>query len=196
MAVIIGDLKFGNLWRSHSEIFRLLVSHANRYPQMGIQDAYKLLYQGSMGSEHLLDSFEEYEQDLLVEWDRLAEDDSIPIWENIRPDGQIVRFYLAPYKARGGQVPQLLTLCFWSSTLFEGNVEDLKISWETMIKIVREKRWNKFSIDEIMEFDHWLKKYQFPPVHHTEAYRKAYHPSYRLLQREFLNILAPVNPNR
>ncbi len=194
MAVIIGDLKLGNLWRSHSEIFRLLVSHANRYPKMGIQDAYKVLYQGCMGSEHLLDSFEEYEQDLLAEWEGLEENDQIPIWENIRPDGQIVRFYLAPYKARGGQISQLLTLCYWSSTLFEGSMEELKISWETLIKIVREKRWNKFSIEDILEFDHWLKKYQYPPVHHTEIYRKAYQPSYRLLQREFLNILAPVNP--
>lgn len=195
MAVIIGDLKLGNLWRSHSEIFRLLVSHANRYPQMGIQDAYKLLYQGSMGSEHLLDSVEEFEGDLLAEWENLEGDDRIPIWENIRPDGQIVRFYLAPYKARGGQTSQLLTMCYWSSTLFEGNLDDLKTSWETLVRICHEKRWNKFSPDEIAEFDHWLKKYQFPPVHHTEAYRKAYHPSYRLLQRKFLSILAPIKQN-
>ena len=195
MAVIIGDLKLSNLWRSHSEIFRLLVSNANRYPKLGIQDAYKLLYQGSMGSEHLIDSFEEFEQDLLIEWEELEGDDSIPIWENIRPDGQLVRFYLAPYKARGGQVAQLLTLCYWSSTLFEGSMDDLKTSWDTLVKIGREKRWNKFSMDDIMEFDHWLRKYQFPPVHHTEVYRKAYHPSYRLLQREFLNILAPVTPS-
>jgi hypothetical protein len=73
-------------------------------------------------------------------------------------------------------------------------MEELKISWETLVKIVREKRWNKFAIEDILEFDHWLKKYQYPPVHHTEIYRKAYQPSYRLLQREFLNILAPVNP--
>ncbi len=196
MAVIIGDLKLGNLWRSHSELFRLLVSHANRYPQMGIQDAYKVLYQGCLGSEHLLDSFEQSEQDLVVEWEDLEANDQIPIWENIRPDGQIVRFYLAPYKARGGQISQLLTLCYWSSTLFEGSMDDLKASWETLVKIVREKRWNKFSGEEMVEFDYWLKKYQFPPVHHTEIYRKAYHPSYRLLQREFLNILAPVNPKR
>ena len=163
MAVIIGDLKFGNLWRSHSEIFRLLVSHANRYPKMGIQDAYKVLYQGCMGSEHLLDSFEEYEQDLLAEWEDLEGNDQIPIWENIRPDGQIVRFYLAPYKARGGQISQLLTLCYWSSTLFEGSMEELKISWETLVKIVREKRWNKFTIEDIMEFDHWLKNINIHP---------------------------------
>jgi hypothetical protein len=192
MAVIIGDLKFGNLWRSHSEIFRMLVSHANRYPQMGIQDAYKLLYQGTMGSEHILDSFEEFERDLIVEWDLVEANDSIPIWENIRPDGQIVRFYLAPYKARGGQISQLLTLCYWSSTLFEGNIEDLKAGWETLLKIYREKKWHKFPPEEMEEFDRWLKKYQYPPVHHSEHYRNAYHPAYRLLQRDFLSVLTPL----
>ena len=130
MAVIIGDIKLGNLWRSHSEIFRLLVGHINRYPQMEIQDVYKLLYQGAMGSEHFLDSFDEFEKDLVNEWDRIEQNDNIPIWENIRPDGQIVRFYLAPFKARGGQAARLLTLCYWSSTLLEGDIEDLKADFD------------------------------------------------------------------
>lgn len=195
MAVIIGDLVLGNLWRSHSEIFRLLVSHTSRYPQMGIQDAYKVLYQGSMGSEHILNSYEEFERDLLEEWEKVEPDDSIPIWENIRPDGQIVRFYLAPFKARGGQIAALTTLCYWSASLFAGNIDDLKSGWETLIKTCHEKKWCKFSQEEIEEFDRWVKKYQYPPIHHTESYRKAYHPAYRLLMREFLNVLTQTNPS-
>lgn len=193
MAVIIGDLILGNLWRSHSKIFRLLVSHANRYPQMDVQDAYKMLYQGSMGSEHFDNSIEEFESDLLEEWQKVEADDNIPIWENIRPDGQLVRFYLAPYKARGGQVAPLATLSFWSSSLFSGNIEDLKSGWETLFKTCREKNWYKFSQEEMEEFDRWLRKYQFPPIHHSESYCKTYHPAYRLLVREFLNVLTQVD---
>ncbi len=189
MAVIIGDLKLGNLWRSHSEIFRLLVSHANRYPLMGIQDAFKILYQGAMGSEHAVNSFEEFNRELSEEWESVPENTEIPLWENIRPDGQIVRVYLNPYKARGGKISNLATLCYWSSTLIKPNRENLKLSWETLIKTCREKKWNKFSPEDIEVFDLWLKKYDFPPVHHTEQYRKAYHPAYRLLTRDFLSVL-------
>ena len=189
MAVIIGDLKLGNLWRSHSEIFRLLVSHANRYPLMGIQDAYKMLYQGALGSEHIVNSFEEFEIELRKEWEAIEENNAIPLWENIRPDGQIVRVYLNPYMARGGTLANLTTLCYWSASLFKGDREDLKMSWETLLKTCREKKWNKFSQRDIEEFDQWLKKYDYPPVHHSGPYRKAYHPSYRLLTREFLSIL-------
>lgn len=189
MAVIIGDLKLGNLWRSHSEIFRLLVSHANRYPKMGIQDAYKMLYQGAMGSEHVVNSFEEFESELSEEWKNVEGNTDIPLWENIRPDGQIVRVYLSPYKARGGKLANLTTLCYWSSTLIKASKDNLKMSWETLLKTCREKKWNKFTQEDIEEFDLWLKKYDYPPVHHTEPYRKAYNPAYRLLAREFLSVL-------
>ncbi len=193
MAVIIGDLKFGNLWRSNSEVFKLLVTHANRYPLMSVQDVYKLLYQGAMGSEHFQDSFKDFEDDLANEWQSVKADDSMPIWENIRPDGRIVRFYLAPFKAREGQITQLLTLSYWTTTLYEGSLDNLKSSWETFGKICHDKKWTKFPIDEVDAFDNWLKRNQFPPVHHSESYRKAYQPSYRLLLREFLSVLTPAS---
>ena len=189
MAVIISDLKLGNLWRSHSELFRLLVNHASRYPLMEVQDAYKMLYQGVLGSEHITHSFEEFEQELTEEWQRIEGDDSIPVWENIRTDGQIVRVYLAPIKARGGNVDQLATLCYWTASLFKGDLEELKSNWEALVKTCREKKLYKFSQEEIDDFDRWLRKYQFPPVHHSEPYRKAYNPAYRLLLREFLSVL-------
>lgn len=195
MAVIIGDLKFGNLWHSHSEVFKLLVTHANRYPMMGVQDIYKLLYQGAMGSEHFQDSFVDFEDDLIAEWKDAALDDTIPVWENIRPDGQIVRFYLAPYKAREGQIGQLLALSYWTTTLYEGNLENLKSSWETFEKLCRDRKWLKFPIEEVEEFGRWLRRSQFPPVHHTELYRQTYQPSYRLLLREFLPVLLTASDN-
>ncbi len=195
MAVIIGDLKFGNLWHSNSEVFKLLVTHANRYPQMNVQDIYKLLYQGAMGSEHFQDTYKNFEEDLSAEWEIAKPDDTIPIWENIRPDGQIIRFYLGPYKARDGQINQLLTLSYWTTTLYEGSQDNLKSSWETFEKICRDKKWGKFSLDEVEEFGRWLRRNQFPPVHHSEIYRKTYQPAYRLLLREFLSVLTPAPAN-
>ncbi len=189
MAVIIGDLKLGNLWHSQSEVFKLLARHTTRYPVMGLQDIYKLLYQGALGSEHVNDSFESFEHDLMEEWEAVEANDKIPIWENVCPDGQLVRFHLAPYKARGGEIENLKTLCFWSTALFTGSREDLLEGWKTFLKTSRERRWYRFPDEEINDFDLWLRKYKYPPVHHTENYRKAYRPAYRLLMRDFLGNL-------
>jgi hypothetical protein len=161
MAVVIGDLKFGNFWHSSSEVSKLLVTHTSRYPQMGVQDVYKLLYQGAMGSEHFLDSFDAFEKDLSAEWESIQPDDSIPMWENIRPDGQIVRFYLPPFKARDGQVNQLLTLSYWTTTIYEGNLENLKSSWETFEKICQ--KMERFSAVEVQEFGSCFDEINFHP---------------------------------
>ncbi len=183
MTLTFSDLKFGKMRHAPSDIFKLLVTHANRYPQMAVQDIYKLLYQGTMGSEHFQDSIADYEEDLMEEWQQIEPDNSLPIWENLRLDGQIVRFYLAPFKAREGQLSQLMTLSYWTTTLYEGSLEDLKSSWETFEKICRERKWSKFALDEVEEFGEWLRKNQYPPVHHTEVYKDTYQPSYRLLMR-------------
>jgi hypothetical protein len=189
MTVTFSDLKFGKLRHAPSDVFKLLVTHVNRYPQMMVQDVYKFLYQGTMGSEHFQDSITDFENDLMDEWQRIEPDNSFPIWENIRPDGHIIRFYLAPFKAREGQLTQFMTLSYWTTTLHEGNVENLKSSWETFEKLCREKKWDQFAYNEVEEFGDWLRKNQFPPVHHSEMYRNTYRPSYRLLLREFLGVL-------
>jgi len=189
MAVIIGDLKLGNLWRSPAVLMKLLDSHLNRYPLMEIQDAYKLLYQAALGLERSLHVYSDFEEDLLEEWQRVTASAALPSWEDIHPHGLLVRFHLAPFKARAGQPSKLATICYWSAPLLPGNIEDLKNGWETLRRMCHEKRWGRFSAQASDEFDQWLKRYQFPPVQHSERYRREYQPAYRLVLREFLGIL-------
>ena len=188
MALVIGQIKLGNLWRSQTEILNLVVSHIHRYPELEVRDVYKLLYQGAMGQEHLMNDAPRFEQRLTEEFESVSGNDNAPLWENLRPDGEIVRLNLAPYKIRNGNPGTLYTLCLWTASSFKGNSEDLKMSWETFNKLCNEGRLRKFDPEELSKLNEWLERHDYPPIHHSDRYRQAYQPAYRLIRREFLNL--------
>ena len=190
MALVIGQFKLGNLWRSPTEILNLVISHLHRYQNMEVNDVYKLLYQGTMGPEKLINSQPDFENQLKEEFSQSLAEENIPLWENLRPDGEIVRVNFAPYKSKGGDAATLTTLCLWTASSFKGNLEDLKDSWETFKKLCHDGRLRKFDMKRLTELDDWLIRDNFPPVEHTEIYIASYKPAYRLIRREFLNLLA------
>lgn len=190
MALVIGNLRLGNLWKLQTEVFNLVISHYNRYPEMEIEDVYKLLYQGAVGPEHAINSPEIFENSLAREMEEMdAGNKSIPLWENIRPDGELVRTNLAPYKVRGGNAEALSTLCLWTASSFKGQKGDLREAWHTFQKICSDNRIRKFTLENFAILNEFLEKSDFPPVHHSKSYRNAYRPAYRLVRREFLSVL-------
>lgn len=191
MAFVIGRFKLGNSWRSPSEILNLIVGHLHRYPLMEAKDVYLLLFQGTMGPVRMDYGGLDFETRLFEEFTLAKADESIPLWENLRPDGEIVRFNLAPYKGRGGDPGTLSTLCLWTLSSFKGNLDDLKESWKAFTRLCQDGRLSKFKPDEVTRLDEYLNKHNFPAQNHSDAYRAAYHPAYRLLRREFLNLAGP-----
>jgi hypothetical protein len=63
VAINIGSVTIGNLWKSQTELFSLVISHMNRYPAMEVQDVYTLIYQGAMGAVYLSADAGEFEPD-------------------------------------------------------------------------------------------------------------------------------------
>lgn len=189
MAFVVGNLKIGNIWKIQTEVFNLVISHFSRYPEMEVQDVYKLLYQGTMGPEHNIGSQEAFISRLIKEFQETeASADGIPLWENMRPDGELVRMNLVPYRARGGTAQNLATLCFWTASSFEGKQSDLIEAWETFGRICSENRIRKFTSEKFSKYQSFLEKHHFPAVSHSESYKIAYHPAYRLVRREFLSL--------
>jgi len=189
MAINIGKVTIGNLWRSGTEVLNLLAGHFNRYPKMGAQDVYALIYQGAMGAAYFNAGDEIFEEQLLDEFAAVQPNEGIPVWETIRPDGELVRLHLAALKARGGDPHKLSTLCIWTATVFKGDKQDLKDGWETFERLIAEKRMGKYSGDAVAALTRWLKANNYPPARHTNPFREAYDPHYRLLKREFLQFL-------
>jgi len=189
VAINIGSVTIGNLWKSQTELFNLVISHMNRYPAMEVQDVYTLIYQGAMGAGHLSADAGGFEERLIKEFEEAEADEKQAFWETIRPDGEMVRVHIAALKARGGQPRALSTLCLWTASIFDENKVDLMDGWDTFQHLCRDNRLRKFPEEEIYEFTKWAEKNKYPSTHHSAAFRNAYHPHYRLVRREFLNIL-------
>jgi hypothetical protein len=189
VAINIGSVTIGNLWKSQTELFNLVISHMNRYPAMEVQDVYTLIYQGAMGAGHLSADAGGFEERLIKEFEEAKADEKQALWETIRPDGELVRVHIAALKARGGKPQALSTLCLWTASIFEGDEVDLKDGWDTFQHLCSDNRLRKFQEKEISEFTQWAQKNKYPSMRHSTAFRDAYRPHYRLVRREFLNIL-------
>jgi len=189
VAINIGNVTIGNLWKSQTDLFNLLISHLNRYPAMEVQDVYTLIHQGAMGAGHLSGDTVGFNERLIKEFEETEADEKQALWETIRPDGELVRVHIAALKARGGQPESLSTLCLWTASIFKEAKEDLMDGWDTFQHLCRDNRLRKFPENEISEFTEWAEKNKYPSTRHSAAFRDAYHPHYRLVMREFLNIL-------
>ncbi|MCD6577141.1 MAG: hypothetical protein J7K66_03905 [Anaerolineaceae bacterium] len=189
MAINIGSVTIGNLWKSQTELFNLVISHLNRYPAMEVQDVYTLIYQGAMGVDNYSADAGVFEERLIKEFEETTADEGQALWETIRPDGELVRVHIAALKARGGKQQVLSTLCMWTASVFRGDKEDLQDGWDTFQRLCRDNRLRKFPENEIYEFTEWVKKNEYPSTRHSIAFRDAYHPHYRLVMRGLLNLL-------
>jgi hypothetical protein len=87
-------------WNKADRVPVLIKEHLARKPGMEPCDLYKLIYQGVRGSEHLISSPEAFTERLVKEWRELDFADGDPLWESIRPDGNLLRLNLRPFKAR------------------------------------------------------------------------------------------------
>jgi len=168
---------------------RLIDEHLARHPAMEPRDVYKLLYQGVLGLEHLVASPEDFAARLRAEYEAVFPDEAEPLWEPVHPDGALVRLNLRPFKARGGDVEQLITACLQTAERTGGTPEELRAAWATFVELCRAGQWKVFPLPEVLALFVWLEEHRYPPVHHSAGYREASKPAYRLVCSGFLSHL-------
>ena len=170
-------------------LLKLLELHLNWYPLMEPRDIYKLLYQGAMGSEHSISSSEKFKFYLLLELDELNADPAERLLEPVRADMTLLRFNLRAWKARHIELDQLITALLETGEMYTSNPALLQASWERFVELCEIGRVNQFSTNMVRGFGDWLVEMAFPAVHHSDIYRQAYHPSYRLISARFASAL-------
>jgi len=161
-----------------SKLDALMRQQIERYPVLHIEDAYKLVYQGTLGIEHLLTDTLAAKNYLEQEWRAIPAVDDEPVYDIISPDSQWVRLHLKRYKAAGGN-----TDAVWRAMLRSAKTGDRKIfmqRWQEFMSLVDEQRL-PFDRDELLAFDRQMTQAGYPAIHHSSAYREAYQPAYRIL---------------
>lgn len=159
----------------------VLDSHIARYPLMQIQDVYKLAYQAALGSEHAVTDPEAVRRWLERELADLGPGPVEPLSETISPDGQLVRVHLRPYVQLGYQAEVLANAFLATAQEYSGQVSSLEEYWRISVS------QDHFPAVDMENFIQQMKVSQYPAVHHSSAYRQAYHPAYRVVLRKYVD---------
>lgn len=155
------------------EMKKQLQAQRKRYPLMNEEDVVKFAFQGMLGVGHLISSIDDAKNRLTAEMASLEPDDSEPMIEKISTDW--VRLNLRPAKAKGMTADDLawylVRSAEWGSLSFtRQNVYNFCVKQDGSDKM-------KAAAEKVLDGS-WLPS-------HSEQYREAYHPAYRVLYKDF-----------
>ncbi len=155
------------------------------HPSIQMQDVVKMCYQAVFGVEHMLSDIEKAKQYFFQEYEATPACFSIPLYEPISEN--FCRINLAAWKARDLDPEELFEL-FVTSARFNvpGTRTDLNNCAKSAEKLIA-KNLLPFSLAEWKEYYVAYKNNGMHPVHHSEAYRQAEHPAYRIVRKNLLN---------
>ena len=171
---------------------RILTTQLLRYPRLGVQDLYKLIFQASRGSEHAVSNSETAYRWLLHEVLTLADGPEEPIVEPISPDGCIVRINLRPYLATHQDLVGLLEAFVRTGRTYHGTEATFLRYWRIAEEMTAEGLL-PFTGEALRSFFAEMQTQGFPAVHHSERYAKIYRPAYRIVLSECLTqIIGPM----
>lgn len=162
--------------RMMNNLVNLLRSHAARYPKMEPSDVVKLLYQHEFGGGHMVRDPESCLQFLRREFAATCRNPDALKYEDIG-NGRI-RVYLAALTE--AEMEQLGLDFLRDSQLQKGTLESFLEKLEVLRQLAGE---GVFAFDQ-QSLEEYLDAYAaagYPMVSHSEAYRAAYHPAYRVI---------------
>ena len=159
----------------------LLREHFERRPLMRATDVYKLLFQGDFGVSHILGEgarrrLEEEAESIDID-DHPAE----PLIERISADGSMVRVNLRPYLRRRLPLDKLYEVMMETSK-DRGDPEKFLFAWSVFYEFAGSGAM-EVDGEELESLNRELQEEGPRPHHHSEPYRIAYYPAYRVVKR-------------
>jgi len=165
----------------------IVLDHCSRYPELQVEDLYKLAHQAALGSEHAVKDIESARQWLQRELDQLPAASVEPLIDVISPDQGMVRVHLAPYIESGGDPENLLQAFIRTANDFHGSIDLLEDYWRD-VEALAQRGEIRFSVKKIKALIDRMEALDYPAIHHSTQYQQAYRPSYRVIAPELLDI--------
>lgn len=172
------------------ELTQILLAHAARYPKMEPRDAVKLIYQNEFGGGHLIRDAESCLAYLQREYESVIQS-SGDLVEDI--GNGLVRVSLAALDAHGYTPEQLGRDFIRSATIHTGSPDRFLAKLELLRQLTRAGGL-PFPFAGL---ESYLAEYAaagYPMVSHSEAYRTAYAPAYRILLRSGISASRSFSP--
>ena len=170
--------------------YALLKEHFQRYPLLQPQDVLKFLHQSAFCCGHLIASPTAAAEYIRQEMAQCA-DSSVTI-EDL--DGDFCRVHLSYTKKLGVSADTLAKLLAQSAQEPCGDGESLEIQLTIALSMAKNGEL-PFSFEALnQEVIQW-RNAGFPARHHSEVFRNAYAPAYRVIKKEYaqwLPLLAKI----
>jgi hypothetical protein len=160
------------------EIEEYLLGHFRMRPLMRATDFYKLIFQGVFGVGHIMGAsarrwLDEESEGLNLN-DRLEE----PLLEGVAADSSMVRVNLRPFLRRGLDLATLYEAMVESEV--KGSDEEFMEIW-SVLKDLIDRGDIAVDREELQGLDREFREEGCRPHHHSQAYREAYKPAYRVV---------------
>jgi len=158
---------------------RVVREQLQRYPALQIQDLYKLVYQATMGNEHLMTDSAAVHGYLIHELESIQASAGEPLLEKISPNGEVVRINLRPFKARNGNHRALFQAMMQTARTFQKSPAQLE-------RHLRELEQTAcFDAATMRAYFRERREQAYPAAHHSAVYEEKYKPAYRVLLKKF-----------
>ena len=166
----------------HTSTREFLLSQVARHPASRLQDLRKALYQSTFGCGHLID-----DPSAAAVYLR-KEAEHAPDCRAAEPlDGPWCRVPLGILS--DGLTPETLAAAFARSAAVPGeDVPALEDRLAVLTALIREGDIPFDAPEAEAELAAW-RAAGYPACHHSDAYRNAYHPTYRVLHRRYVHLL-------
>lgn len=161
----------------------ILLTHAKRYPLMEPTDAVKLIYQNEFGGGHLIRDQEACLEFLRREYEALCQRRDIPLLEDI--GNGLVRVNLCAVNTAGFTIDELGQAFLQSAARCQGTEASFRCKLALLTELTDGGKM-PFSSDCLHSYLTVYEAQGFPAVSHSEIYRKAYRPAYRVVARACL----------
>lgn len=175
---------------------QLLKEHLEKYPLMEPRDAVKLAYQHAFGCGHMLPDQDICRRMIRQEMDSIPEDASVPVSGPIGCG--LCRLHLAaPAVRRLGALQIARMMRATEMQVMHRKSNELLYSGAlSCVRAAIHKGWTSFSIEQWDAFLAWHREEGRPVVSHSEAYRQAYRPHYRVVLESFAALMPVVEKLR
>ena len=157
---------------------QVLRRHARKYPMMQPTDAVKLIYQNVFGGGHLIKDREACLCALQREYENTPQEQHAPLLESI--GNGLVRVMLNAVDASDYSIRQLGEDFIRSSEEHKGNLNGFLIKLDVLRKVTASGVFG-FTLEELENYLEAYKEAGYPMVSHSEQYRQAYKPAYRIV---------------
>ena len=163
---------------------KYLLEHLHLHPALQVEDTAKFCYQAVFGAEHLLSDIERAKEYLRNEFEITPATDA-PLYENI--SDEYCRVNIGAWKMRGFSMDDLFALFLQTAnSANNATSKDLEIKLQEVTRLA-ENNALPFSFSR---WETFLPAYNRQPLHHSETYRNAEKPAYRVVLRRLVELSA------